>query len=315
MTLHISTAARRIRLLLRSSLRSRCHRATHTREALAAFILTLSLAMLFPTSAQAARPGWITTCSYSHSLRDDPIVFPGLSGASHLHDFAGADSTDAFSTPASMRAGTTSCATVGDKAAYWVPALYQNGRRRLPTATARDALFYYRRTAVPNHTSVRTIPDGLKMVIGNSNASSPSENPQLGTDIIFKCGPGSTTDLPQPPTQCASGVMVLSVRFPNCWDGFRLDSLNHRDHMAYPMNGRCPASHAVNLPRVEGFWRYNVGTGPIGTIEFAGHDGMRRPYYTAHQDFFNAWEPARLRFLMERCINALIDCGINPATS
>ena len=282
------------------------------RRLLLTALLVVSMLTVSLPHVQAAAPGWITTCSYSHSNNDDPIVLPRMPGATHLHDFAGARTTDAFSTPESLRAGATSCAIPDDFSAYWVPALYEDGQRRLPAATSKNSLFYYRRVAIGNTGTVTKIPDGLKMVIGNAKATSPSENPQLGTDIIFKCGPGSSTDLPSPPTDCSShgGIMSTSIRFPNCWNGFQLDSPNHRDHMSYPVNNRCPASHPVNIPRVEGFWRYNVGTGPIGTISFSSG-----PWYTIHQDFFNAWRPTGLQRFMDACINGLKDCGANPTSA
>ena len=263
-----------------------------------------------PALAQSASPGWIVSCNYSHSLSDDPIVFPRLAGASHLHDFVGGRTTDAFSTRTSLLAGATTCAMPADASGYWVPALYENNVRVLPTATSKDALFYYRRKGAPSGTMVQPFPPGLKIIVGNARATSPQENPQLGRDIIFKCGPGSGVDLPAPPTQCASGIMVISLRFPNCWDGVNLDSADHRSHMAYPVNSRCPRSHPVVLPRLESFFRYSIGTGPIGTIRLSSG-----PYYTAHQDFFNAWEPAALQALVTRCLNGNMDCGTNPSVS
>ena len=260
--------------------------------------------------AMAASPGWIVSCQYSHSLKDDPIVFRAQPGASHLHDFVGAKTTDAFSTAASLSASGTTCLMPADKSAYWVPALYEDGVRVLPNGAAKNALFYYRRKGAPTGTMVQPFPMGLRMIIGNAKAKSPQENPQLGTDIIFKCGPGSTTDLPAPPKQCSSGIMVMSLRFPNCWDGVNLDSPDHRSHMAYPSSGRCPKSHPVVLPRIESFFRYKVGTDPIGTITLSSG-----PYYTAHQDFFNAWDPAVLQALVTKCMNALVDCGTNPSIS
>lgn len=232
-----------------------------------------------------------------------------MPGAAHLHDFIGARTTNANSTPDSLRAGGTTCAVAGDRAGYWVPAAYRNGVRMLPTATSKDALFYYRRIGAPSGTTVQTIPDGLKMVIGNANATSAAQNPAIGRgDIIFKCGPGSTQNLMQPPASCSSGVMVVSYRFPNCWDGKNLDSANHISHMAYPVSGRCPVTHPVNIPRVESFFRYPVPTsGPIGTVTFDSG-----PYYTAHQDFFNGWVQADLQALVTRCINGGRDCGTNP---
>src|SRR5262245_37379502 len=74
-------------------------------------------------SVQAAAPGWITTCAYSHSNEDDAIVFPGQPGAAHLHDYAGARTTNAFSTADSLDAGATSCALPGDTTGYSIARL------------------------------------------------------------------------------------------------------------------------------------------------------------------------------------------------
>jgi hypothetical protein len=194
-----------------------------------------------------------------------------------------------------------------DTSAYWAPALYKNGVRIFPKNTA----FYYRQKGAPPGTTVKPFPDGLKIVIGNMHAKSPAENPLLGKQIFFKCGPGGNNpNLPAPPAQCSTGVMVVDMIFPNCWDGKNLDSADHRSHMAYPVRGKCPASHPVVLPRLETFYRYSVGTAPIGTITFASG-----PYYTAHQDFFNAWEPNALQTLVTNCLNVQVDCGENPTTT
>jgi hypothetical protein len=294
----------------------------HIKVALVITILVTQVSTVFAAPALQPRPavqpelalagsaGWIVSCNYSHSLNDDPIVFPGQPGAAHLHDFVGASTTDRSSTATSLQAGGTTCAISADTSAYWVPALYEDGVRVLPAATSKNALFYYRRKGAPSGTMVQPFPRGLKIIIGNARAKSPQENPQLGTDIIFKCGPGSTTDLPAPPTQCSSGILVMSLRFPNCWDGVNLDSPDHKSHMAYPSGSRCPKSHPVVLPRIESFFRYNVGTGPIGTITLSSG-----PYYTAHQDFFNAWDPAVLQTLVTNCLNAQVNCGTNPSLS
>jgi uncharacterized protein DUF1996 len=271
----------------------------------------LLLVLLFALPAEAAAPGWIVSCSYSHSLSDDPIVFPNQPGASHLHDFAGSMGTRANSTIDQMRAAGTTCAIGGDTSGYWVPALYIHGSERLrvlPKAQGtKNALFYYRRKGAPSGTTVRAFPAGLKMVIGNGHAQTPAENPLLGTQITWKCGPGSGTDTPRPPAQCGSGTMVLSMTFPNCWNGRDLDSPDHISHMRYPSGSRCPTSHPVVLPRIESFWRYNVGTQPIGEVNLASG-----PDFTAHGDFMDAWIPTALQSLLNRCVNAGVDCGTNP---
>jgi hypothetical protein len=49
---------------------------------------------------------------------DDPIVFPGQPGASHMHDFFGNETTNAYSTQSSMLAGATNCRIPSDTAGY-----------------------------------------------------------------------------------------------------------------------------------------------------------------------------------------------------
>ena len=50
----------------------------------------VALVGLPPPTAIAAQTGqFVLRCKYSHTLMDDPIVFPGRPGASHMHDFFG----------------------------------------------------------------------------------------------------------------------------------------------------------------------------------------------------------------------------------
>src|SRR5215211_4966449 len=75
-----------------------------------------------PAASQQVGSFWVR-CTFSHKLRDDPIVYPRESGASHLHVFMGAKDTNANSTYDSMQNGGTTCALPQDTAGYWVPAL------------------------------------------------------------------------------------------------------------------------------------------------------------------------------------------------
>ena len=62
-------------------------------------------------------------CSFSHRNNDDPIVHPGSPGRSHNHTYIGNTSVHAFSTPASLRGGKTTCELPGDLVEH-------RGRRR-----------------------------------------------------------------------------------------------------------------------------------------------------------------------------------------
>lgn len=57
-------------------------------------------------------------CRSSHRAGNDPIVFPGQTGASHIHEFFGNRTTNANSTVETLRAGATTCDPLADKAAY-----------------------------------------------------------------------------------------------------------------------------------------------------------------------------------------------------
>ena len=79
----------------------------------------------------------------------------GMQGMSMVHDFFGNVSTSATSTAASLTAAgrTTSARRRPTRRPYWVPALYQNGRRIVP----RLMSIYYR-TAGRRASSIKTLP-------------------------------------------------------------------------------------------------------------------------------------------------------------
>ena len=109
---------------------------------------------------------FFSVCRLSHFAPDDPIVRPGLPGASHPHEFFGNTSTNARSSLASLLAHGTTCMRKADTAAYWVPALYRDGH----VVTPLEALIYYRiRSIDPIH----PFPPGLKIVAGNAGATAP----------------------------------------------------------------------------------------------------------------------------------------------
>jgi len=223
-------------------------------------------------------------CGFSHRNQDDPIVFPALRGRSHDHTYFGNRSTNAFSTPASLRAaGTTTCRLRSDTAAYWAPTLFSQGRAVEP----RGAVVYYvRRTVEP----VRAFPAGLKMIGGNAAARAAQ-----GTQVTsWSCGRRSTVSTTIP--TCARGSLRLQVNFPNCWDGSRLDSPDHKLHMTYSTDGVCPASHPVEVPALTLVIHYAI-TGGNGTELSSGGQ------FSGHADFVNAWNQATLQALVDRYLN------------
>ncbi|RIK27976.1 MAG: hypothetical protein DCC55_39075 [Chloroflexi bacterium] len=101
---------------------------------------------------------------------------------------------------------------------------------------------------------------------------------------------------------CPAGSRLESLlNFPDCWDGANLDSADHQSRMAYSAGGVCPASHPVPVPRLQFKLRYAT-RGEAGMTLASG------PGYTAHGDFFNAWEPAALANRLH-CLYNLVKCG------
>jgi hypothetical protein len=237
---------------------------------------------------------FVSGCRFGHRNTDDPIIYPSQPGKSHDHTFIGNDSTNAFSTLSTLLASTSSCRRDGDTAAYWVPTLIS------PKGTAiepRSASVYYRRgTLAP----VQAFPQGLKLIAGNSKATAP----QALMVTYWNCGPMAmvppTSTVPTCPNRARMGL-ALHVRFPNCWDGVNLDTPDHQSHLAYAVRGRCSADHPVAVPALQINLRYPVAGGPGFTLASGGQ-------FSAHADFFNAWNQSVLQSLVDGCLNALRHC-------
>lgn len=252
---------------------------------------------------QQAVPGseFRVTCASSHRRQDDPIVFQNQSGVSHMHEFFGNRTTNAFSTLTSLRAGATNCNPISDKSAYWVPTLYKNGQ-----AVAPDSVTIYYQ-GIHDRTRAVAHPQGLRYVVGNAKATSPDQNPAARWSCTTQ-SPSNRDFL-----NCPPGTKVETyLDFPTCWNGRDLDSANHRDHMAFAVGLVCPSSHPVVVPRLEFLITYPVnGTGLSlgGTLN--GVNVTSAPGYTFHGDFMNAWDPAELERRVRNCINAGYICGVD----
>jgi hypothetical protein len=139
------------------------------------------------------------------------------------------------------------------------------------------------------------------MIAGSALARSPQ-----GLRVTFwNCGalagvPPSSA-VPTCPGRRATSLR-LHVNFPSCWTGRSLDSSDHQSHDAYPVRGACPATHPVAVPAISLIMRYPV-TG-AGKVELASVG-----QFSAHADFFNAWDQGELTRLVDGCLNALRHCG------
>jgi hypothetical protein len=287
------------------------------------------------TSAPASQAGWIlapdpvtnvkpshevppnkggfhefqANCSVSRSnLGDDPIVFPRMPGASHMHTFMGNTTTNANSTIDSLSQGQTTCKAKGDLSAYWMPTL-MNG----DTAANPEGLqtIYYK-TGVTDYRTVRPFPKGLRFVVGN--AKNTDANKFLAvTEKGFECGDSyENATIPQTCSNDRSVKLNIRYQAPSCWDGIHLDSPDHQSHMAYPVNTHtsaglvCPDDHPVAVPKLEFKMAWPVN-GDMSKVHFSSDTTATRGQ-TFHYDFINDWDPATLKAMIDGCIVAARQC-------
>jgi hypothetical protein len=142
------------------------------------------------------------------------------------------------------------------------------------------------------------IPSGLKM---------------YGDRFYWTCDDGLGTDVKAPrkhvPFDCSpwpGSHVAARVSLPSCWDGIRLDSVDHRSHMAYAarLTG-CPSDHPVVLPSLylSVSWYLTDGTGAtLSTGDVSTLRGI----------FFDAWDPAEMARLVNTCIDQDVWCGGPP---
>ena len=269
------------------------------------------LTALFATPAFADSPGWITNCAYSHTKSDDPILYPGQAGRSHVHDFFGSRTTNRESTYGDMIASQTTCGTTEDTAGYWTPAIYKNGVKINPAAGNVGQKFYYRDGHYAAGASVEPFPPGFKMVQGYMHAMSVADanahGAKLGSKIWFGCSDNSVGGKPTTPPNCRTGIITLHVNFPSCWNGKQIDGDNvAAGNVKFPSSKQCPSTHPRRLPILIERLEFQVGTSSSGITLSSGAP------YTAHADFWNTWQQPKLDELVANCLNRDINCGTNP---
>ncbi len=273
------------------------------------------LIMLVPPMASADSPGWITNCPYSHSAKDDPIKFPGQPGASHLHDFLGSRAVDAFSGYSDLRNGPTTCGSKPDTSGYWVPALFKDGVKINPAGKwgSRNTheKFYYRDNHYDASVKVEPFPPNFRMVQGYAAATSVADanahGAGWGSRAWWGCSDNSVSGKPVSPPNCSIGVITLHITFPSCWDGVLVNGDEiAAGHVKFPSNSKCPASHPRALPMIIQRLEYPVGPSGSGITLSSG------PVWTAHADFWNAWDQPALNALTTKCLNGNVNCGSDP---
>lgn len=244
-----------------------------------------------------------TACDYSHMNYDDPILFPGQQGRSHLHVFFGNTRADYRSTPESIRTtGNSTCrGGIVNRSSYWVPAMIdtRDGRPVRP----RESGFYYKTVDLPP-AQIKAFPPGFRMIAGDSK----SENPQ--PFVYYGCnGTNWRSGIPV----CRTGeTLEMTVNFPQCWNGVDLTAPDGRSHVAYARNRACPAAFPVMLPEVSIIAIYPVSNGSgadssTWRLSSDNYPSTKPGGYSGHGDWFHGWEQEVMDTWIRRVLQASRD--------
>lgn len=261
-------------------------------------------------------------CGAGQLAYDDPIVYPGQPGKSHLHQFYGNLGANANSTFASLRAsGDSSCNNMGNgtaanRSAYWMPAMF-DGKGNV---VQPDYVQVYYKQVPAGSAECQSmgkcvgIPNGLRFIFGydminNRKSTYPGH---------YHCeGAGSTTKVTQSITEqrglCAVGAkLVALVDTPKCWDGKNLDVADHRSHLSDMVSGKCPATHPYLIPQFTLGAHYTVAAGDDVGLWSLSSDAMHPELpkgSTFHADYFEAWDESVKHMWQDNCINKKLNCS------
>jgi hypothetical protein len=268
------------------------------------------------TTAAADIGAFRLGCFYSHMNFDDPIVYPGQTGVSHLHVFFGNTDVNAASTSDSIASSGNSTCSGGtlNRSAYWVPAMVDATDG---TPITPSAILVYYKTGYGGVTpaSVVAVPAGLHMIAGSAKATTAS------TDGVgrFSCvggnvGVGWQNSIP---TTCNQGnSLIMEVNFPQCWDGANLDSPDHKSHMSYPTGTGCPSAYPVALPAISYEVYYDLSAVNLAhmvnwRLSSDNYAATSPAGYSAHGDYMYGWDKATMQTFITHCDDASVDCHAN----
>lgn len=287
------------------------------------------------------------TCNPSHLGYNDPIVYPGQTGRSHLHQFFGNTLTDANSTYETLRTnGQSTCNNPLNRSAYWIPAMI-NGADKV--VKPDYVTIYYKRTPAADPFCQKgsiacvNLPRGLRFVFGFSmtdtsatptgagyfNCDGPTATPGIYPDIATAAKNCPTAPYTDPVTGAVSyNRLAAIISAPSCWDGKNLDSADHRSHVGYASYAggfgyaKCPGTHPYHIPTFTLASAYTVdsmldtsGTWTPGVTKtwYLASDkmvdgSMMAPGKSMHADWFGAWDDPIKGMWEDNCLNKLLSC-------
>lgn len=256
---------------------------------------------------------------------DDPILYPGVRGAAHLHTFFGNNGVNHQTNNANLQTNCVSLIAGGSVncTGYWMPTVIDTA-----TNTAlmpRDILIYYKHGSGSGTELAEPLPQGLKIIIGNPAAASEAEQ---FDDVRFECfRRDGVQELPKKSfSSCDSktyGEIWLSVNFPHCVadDGtgkMKLDSPDHRSHLNIggidpPTNAAgCPLNFPHSIPSISQIAMYDILPGQNTATWRLSSDNYSSSLpggYSLHADWWGGWKNYWAQRMVDQCVNKAFNCG------
>jgi hypothetical protein len=253
------------------------------------------------------------SCGFSHFAFDDPLVFPGRRGASHLHMFFGNTRTSAFSTRDSIiNSGNSTCSGgILNRSAYWVPAMIDTtGKPLVP-----DSALWYYKSANVNGSLMNPVPPGLSMIAGNASAKSVETNDGR---FWFHCESDPDYTYRRPWIRNCNGtddILHVFISFKQCWDGVNLQVSDNKRHMADPITfDACPSTHPYAIPEIALNIHWKVPAGVDTSKWRLSSDAYSKDLpsgYSMHADFMSGWNKDAMNTMVEHIYHARRDTHAN----
>lgn len=269
-------------------------------------LAVVAIAAFACISASAADARFLSVvCQPNQDLQVDPIVSPGVKPSAHLHTFFGVRGVTENSTVASLEGSTTSCtrgAFAGARsmtatevarstAGMWEPTMYMNGVK----VTGQYMADYWSNTGINPKATVHDMPEGLKIVAGDSHATSP----QPKYIVYWNCGGDFTAQYPSlatPRNDCPSNhTLQAHVTLPGCWDGKGLGVADTAyapvadpNFQQAPRFLACPAGFPIQMAHVQMILHTGLH-GNMSGLSFSSGSPA-----TLHADYWQTWNQATL---------------------